>query len=203
MSDSSGTPLPEQTQQAEAPKPVLTAAQAKRANQSLKGMVISVVLTVLVAIPVIALNPGSTENTYRPDVDVAAVAGQAAQAADFTPVAPLAPQGWYPNFARWISGKADGVDYWEIGYVTTDEGFVWIRQAGDANPSWIAEKSGQAPVTGERMVDGTAWELRDKSGERTLVGELDGTTVLLSSDGPWEDLDEAARAVQRGLSAGS
>lgn len=181
------------------PKPVLTAAQAKRANQSLKGMVISVLLTVAVAVPVIALNPPSTENTYKRDIDVAAVAGQAAAAADFTPVAPVLPEGWYPNFARWNSGSADGIDYWEAGFVTADEGFVWLRQTGDANPTWIAQHTENAPVTGVRGVDGVDWELRDREGKRTLVREVAGSTVMITAESSWEELDAAARAVTKGL----
>lgn len=184
----------------EAPaKPVLTASQAKRANQSLKGMIISVLLTLAVVVPVIALNPGSTENTYKPNVDVATVAAQAGQAADFAPVSPEMPEGWYPNFARWNSGSADGIDYWEVGFVTGDRGFVWLRQTADANPTWIAQHSDSAPVTGDRTVDGTTWELRDKSGLRTLVLESGGSTVMLTGETSWEDLDAAARAVTRGL----
>jgi hypothetical protein len=198
----SETPSPSPDPTGGPAKPVLTAAQAKRANQSLKGMVISVLLTVAVAVPVIALNPGSTENTYKRDIDVAAVANQAAAAADFTPVAPELPGGWYPNFARWNSGSADGIDYWEAGFVTADEGFVWLRQTGDANPTWIAQYTDGAPVTGVRTVDGTDWELRDKQGKRTLVLERGGSTVLITAESSWEELDAAARAVTKSLEAG-
>ena len=95
-----------------AAKPVLTPSQAKRANQTLKGMIISVVLTLLVALPVIAMNPANREGTYKRDINVSEVAAQAAQAADFTPVAPVMPEGWYANFARWTSAGADGVAFW-------------------------------------------------------------------------------------------
>ncbi|GAA3703440.1 hypothetical protein GCM10023081_44800 [Arthrobacter ginkgonis] len=184
-----------------AAKPVLTPSQAKRANQTLKGMIISVVLTLLVALPVIAMNPANREGTYKRDINVSEVAAQAAQAADFTPVAPVMPEGWYANFARWTSAGADGVAFWEVGFVTTREGFIWMRQTSDANPSWIAQQTDFAPVTGVRTVDGTDWELRDKSGNRTLLLERNGATVMLTGESSFEDLDEAARAVMKALPA--
>jgi len=184
-----------------AARPVLTPAQAKRANQTLKGMIISVVLTLLVALPVIAMNPSSREGTYTRDINVSEVAAQAAPAADFTPVAPVMPEGWYANFARWNAAGADGVAFWEVGFVTVREGFIWMRQTADANPSWIAQQTDFAPVTGVRTVDGTDWELRDKTGDRTLVLERDGVTVMLSGESSFEDLDEAARAVMKALPA--
>lgn len=179
----------------------MTPSQAKRANQTLKGMIISVLLTVAVVVPIIALNPGSTENTYRPDIDVPLVAGQAAQTADFTPVAPAMPEGWYANFARWNAGTADRIDYWETGYVTTDNGFVWLRQSADATPGWVAKLTEEAPVTGDHAVEGTTWELRERGGMRTILLDAGTSTVLLSSDSGWGDLDSAARAVMNTLDA--
>ncbi|GER23850.1 hypothetical protein NCCP1664_23450 [Zafaria cholistanensis] len=185
-----------------AAKPVLTAAQAKRANQSLKGMIISVVLTLLVVLPVIAMNPANREGTYQRDINVSEVAAQAAQAADFTPVAPVMAEGWYANFARWTGAGADGVAFWEVGFVTAREGFIWMRQTADANPSWIAQQTDFAPATGVRTVDGTDWELRDKAGNRTLLLERGGVTVMLTGESSFEDLDEAARAVMKALPSG-
>ncbi len=177
--------------------PVLTPAQSKRANQSLKGMIISVLLTVAVAVPVIALNPASNDDKFKPDVNVTAVASQAGQAADFTPVAPQVPADWYPNFARWISGSADKIDYWEVGYVTGEEGFVWIRQTADATPGWIAKMSEDATESGSVDVDGTAWESYTRGAKVSWVRKAHGSTLLLSSDSGDEVLQEAARAVMK------
>ncbi|GHD09624.1 DUF4245 domain-containing protein [Zhihengliuella salsuginis] len=182
------------------PKPILTESQAKRANQSLKGMVISVLLTLAVVIPVMLMNPFNQENNFEPDVDVSAVAAQAAQSADFAPLDPDMPEGWYPNFARWQAGSTDGVAYWEAGYVTDQEGFVWLKQTDAANPTWIAQHAESAPVTGQRQIGGTTWEERsvredDGAPQVTLVGTVDGTTVLLSSDSGPETLEAAALAV--------
>lgn len=180
-------------------KPVLTPSQAKRANQTLKGMIISVVLTVAVAIPVVLINPASKADTYRQPVDVSEVASQAAADATFTPWAPVLPEGDYSNFARWITGNVDGIKYWEFGVVTHDEKFVWVRQTADANPSWLATVTDNATPAGEHLVDGKAWELRKKDKTQVLVSKIGNSTLMLSSDSGLETLESMARLAQQQL----
>ncbi|MDN6333045.1 MAG: DUF4245 domain-containing protein, partial [Micrococcaceae bacterium] len=175
--------------------PVLTPAQSKRANQSLKGMIISVLLTVAVAVPVIALNPAGNDDKFKPDVNVTAVASEAGQAADFTPVAARMPEGWYPNFARWISGSADQIDYWEVGYVTGDDGCGWGRQTADATPGGSAKLSEDATASGSVEVDGTTWDSYTRAAKVSWVRKAHGSTLMLSSESGDEVLREAARAV--------
>lgn len=181
--------------------PVLTPAQAKRANQTLKGMIISVVLTIAVAIPVVLINPGNKAETYRQPVDVAAVASQAAADAAFVPWAPVMPEGGYVNFARWITGNIDGIKYWEFGVVTHNDTFVWVRQSADANPSWLAAVTDNAAPAGEHLVDGTAWEVRRKDKMQVLVSKRGDSTVVLSSDSGIETLDSLARLAQQQIPA--
>ena len=181
------------------PKPVLTPAQAKRANQTVKGMFISVLLTVLIAVMVIALNPASKNDGYRPDINVSSTAQEAAAAADFTPLAPAVPEGWYANFARWISAGVDGIAYWEIGYVTPEQKFVWFRQTGDANAVWLAQITDSAAITGTTEVGGATWEVRTKGESTTYILKRGKSTVLLSSDSGAPVLDEMAAVVAAGL----
>lgn len=177
--------------------PVLTPSQAKRANQSLKGMVISVLLTVAVAVPVVLLNPPSNSEQFKPNVNVSAVASQAGQTADFIPLAPTMPEGWYPNFARWTAGTADKIDYWDFGYVTGDEGFVEVRQTGDSTPGWIAKMTEDATPAGPVDVDGTTWKALKKDAQVTWVLEGKDSTILLTSDSGDDVLRQSARAVMQ------
>ncbi|PQZ91046.1 hypothetical protein CQ018_13835 [Arthrobacter sp. MYb227] len=173
--------------------PVLTPSQAKRANQTLKGMIISVVLTVAVALPIIFINPASKAETYRQPVDISAVASQAAADAVFTPWAPALPEGDYVNFARWLTGNIDGIKYWEFGVVTHDDKFVWVRQTGDVNPSWLATVTDNAVPAGEHLVDGVAWELRKKDKSQVLLSTIGTSTIVLSSESGIETLEALAR----------
>lgn len=181
--------------------PVLTPSQAKRASQTLKGMIISVLLTVAVAIPVILINPPNKAETYRDQIDIAAVAAQAAPDADFTPWAPSLPEGDYVNFARWIAKNVDGIKYWEFGVVTKDDTFVWVRQTNTPNPSWLAAVTENATPAGSHTVDGTAWELRKKDRNQILIGERGESTLVLSSDSGMDTLDDLARLAQSEIPA--
>ncbi|GAA4373967.1 DUF4245 domain-containing protein [Paeniglutamicibacter cryotolerans] len=183
------------------PKPVLTPSQAKRANQTVKGMFISVLLTVIIAVVVIALNPASKTDGYRPDINVSVTAQEAAAAADFTPLAPAVPEGWYANFARWISAGVDGIAYWEIGYVTPEQKFVWFRQTADANAVWLAQITDSAAITGTTEIGGATWEVRTKGKDTTYILKRGRSTVLLSSKSGTNVLEEMAAIVAAGLPA--
>jgi hypothetical protein len=181
-------------------KPVLTAKQAKRANQTIKGMVISVLLTVAVAIPVILLNPGSKPETYHRNIDVPAVALQAKASAGYLPVAPVLPEGWSANYARWSNGGTAQVPAWEAGYLTAGGQHIALTQTDKANPTWLADATGQAPVTGERRIGGADWELRDSgAGSKSLVLEDAGYTIVLTGGAELAEFDTLGSAVVSAL----
>ncbi|NKX50452.1 DUF4245 domain-containing protein [Arthrobacter deserti] len=177
-------------------KPILTAKQAKRANQTFKGMVISVLLTIAVAIPVVLMNPGSKPETYQRNTDVAAVALEAEPAAGYLPVVPPLPGGWPSNYARWSSGGTGAVPAWEAGYLTGGGHHIALTQTSKANPTWIAQATGGAPVTGQRRIGGADWELRDSgAGPRSLVLEQSGYTVILKGEADLAEFDALGAAV--------
>ncbi|MFC7403082.1 DUF4245 domain-containing protein [Citricoccus sp. GCM10030269] len=183
-----------------APKPRLTQQQAKRASQSAVAMVISVLATLAVALLVVWLNPASTEQTYGQDVDVVSTAEQASDTAGFTAAAPDVPEDWNANYARWNAAGTDQVEFWEAGYVTADEEFAGFKQTAQSNPTWLSQQTDNAPQTGTRAVDGTTWDLYEPAnGDRHLVTDLDGVTVIISGSGDLASLDSLAAAVQQSI----
>lgn len=181
-------------------KPVLTAKQAKRANQTIKGMIISVLLTVAVVIPVVLLNPGSKPETYHRNIDVPAVALQAKAAAGYLPVVPAMPEGWSANYARWTTGGNAQVAAWEAGYLTAGGHHIALTQTDKANPTWLADATGQAPVTGQRRIGGADWQLRDSgSGSKSLVLEESGYTIVLAGGADLDEFDALGTAVAGAL----
>jgi hypothetical protein len=185
-------------------KPVLTPAQAKRANSTVIGMLMAVAATLAIVIPVVLLNPTHTADTYRRNIDVERVAGQAAGDAGYQPAAPELPEDWSSNFARWTSGTSDGVDYWEVGYLTAADGFIQFTQTTEGNPSWTAQRTGQAQVSGERSIAGVPWELLDASnGDTVLTAEVDGSTLVLSGEADLAEFDVLAEAVLADLEPAS
>lgn len=181
---------------APAVRPVLTPAASKRANASVIGMVMALLVSVLAIVPVVLLNAAPKTDTYRPDVDVAAVAANAKPVAGFAPVVPQLPAGYSPNYARWVSGTADGVSHWDVGYLTPAQQFVSVEQTASANPTWLADQVKKAPTTGTRSVGGVEWTLYDKPGtEKSLVATIAGTTVIVSGSAGFNEFDAVAGAV--------
>lgn len=191
MSDSSPTPPF---------KPSIAAGAAKRANASVIGMFLAIFSTIAIVLTVVWLNPQQKADTYRSNIDVSAVGSNAADTAGFTPVAPALPDGWYANYARWNPAGADGVAFWDVGYVTSNNTFIALRQSITANPTWVADQSQNAPVTGSRTVDGHEWELRDKpKGDRSLV-LIDGEDmIVLTGAADFADFDFLAKAATDSL----
>lgn len=177
-------------------KPVIAAKAAKRANASVIGMVIALLVCVLAFLPIVLMNPTPKSDGYRPDIDVAAIAANAKDVAGFTPVAPEPGDTFRPNYARWESGSASGVPTWEVGFLTPKESFIGLVQTRKANPTWLLQQTNNAPVTGKRNAGGREWELRDAGkGNRSLVLEYKGTTIILSGPAGIDELSTLAAAV--------
>ena len=177
-------------------KTVLTPGAAKRANASVIGMIMALAVSLLALVPVLLLSANSQTPVQRPAIDVASVAKDAKGVAGFTPAAPQLPAGYSANYARWESGSSDGVSHWDVGYVTPKQQFVSIVQTAQANPTWVTQQVKQAPKTGTRSAGGVEWTLYDKPGvEKSYVGTVGGTTVVVSGSAGFDEFDAVASAV--------
>ncbi|AJT40413.1 DUF4245 domain-containing protein [Psychromicrobium lacuslunae] len=183
---------------------LLQPAAAKRANATVIGMLVAVLLCLVLALPLAFFTAKPAGQSYRPAVDVSAAAIDAKGVAGFIPVAPALPSGWTVNYARWNPAGSDGVAFWEVGYVTAAQQFIVLTQTAQPNPTWLAGRTDNANVTGDRPEQGTSWELRDKPGTSTSLILTNKTTVVLRgefSNGavPLNDLDQLAVAVVNSL----
>ncbi|WP_225437468.1 DUF4245 domain-containing protein [Arthrobacter sedimenti] len=180
----------------DAPPITLTSSQAKRASSTARGMLIATGATIAVVLPVYFLNPTYTAETYKRDIDVATVARQAAGDAGYLPASPDLPEGWSSNYARWVTGRSDSVDFWEVGFLTSDSGFIQLTQSDDANPTWVAQRIGDAQVSGTRTISGLEWELLDApNGDTVLRSDVDGATVILNGEASLTEFDTMGAAV--------
>ncbi|WP_434618123.1 DUF4245 domain-containing protein [Arthrobacter sp. A5] len=183
-------------------RPVIPASAAKRANASVMGMILALLVTVAVVLPIILLNPHQNASAYRPGVDVPVVAGQAKDAAGFAPAAAVLPEGWSANYARWNSAGPTEVAFWEVGYVSAAQQFISLKQSANANPTWVAQATDNAPVTGDRRVGPQDWELRDKPGSnKSLILNYKGTTLVLSGSATLAEFDILAAAATASIDA--
>ncbi len=177
-------------------KPVIAAKAAKRANASVIGMVIALLVCVLAFLPIVLMNPAPKGEGFRPDIDVTAIARNATGVAGFTPVTPDTGDTFKPNYARWESGSGSGVPTWEIGFLTPKEGFIGLTQTNKANPTWVLQQTENLPVTGTRNAGGQDWELRDSGKEkRSMVLDYRGTTLILSGTASLDEFATLAAAV--------
>ncbi|WP_421083566.1 DUF4245 domain-containing protein [Rothia nasimurium] len=186
--------------------PQITAKQAERINAPARNMVISMVVITLLLLPVIWMMPQPNKNPYRPTVDLPLVSYEASQVAGY-PVAAAEQEGWHYNYARWISGQADGINYWETGQVTPSNAFLEIIQAADSNPTWIAQKTGNAVPEASLQIDGATWEVRtlvdpeDKEKITTFyIGELENTALIVKGDADPAEFQALIEATAKQLS---
>ena len=169
-------------------KPQLTESQVKRLNTPVRAMVFSMIALLLILLPFLWLVPRPDNDTYRPDVDLTKTAREASETAGYPVVAPRLDDDWHANFARWNSGSTDGVPFWEAGFVTPSQGFITVTQTNKENPTWVSQKTDAAPPTGKTDIDGITWSTRvkqdkkDGDGTTAYVGEVNGTTLILSGD---------------------
>ena len=186
-------------------KPVLSAGAAKRANASVMGMVIALVLSIATFLPIVLMNPSPKSDGYRPDINVSEVAQNAADVAGFTPAAPDTGNSFRANYARWESGAGSGVPTWEVGYLTPKESFIGLVQTRQSNPTWLLQQVKSAPVTGTRSAGGRDWELRDAGkGDKSMVlADAGGTTVILTGPAQLDEFTALAAAVVKDLQAGA
>ena len=181
-------------------KPVIPAAAAKRANASVMGMIIALVVSIAAFLPIVLMNPFPKSDGFRPDIDVSTVARNAADVAGFTPVAPETGGTFTSNYARWESGSGSGVPTWEVGFLTPNDSFIGLIQTRQANPTWLLQETGNAPVTGSRNAGGQEWELRDSGkGNRSMVLNYRGTTVILTGPAKLDEFAVLADAVVKSL----
>ncbi|WP_269929218.1 DUF4245 domain-containing protein [Kocuria massiliensis] len=178
--------------------PQLTESQAKRLNTPLRAMVFSMIALLLILLPFLWLVPRPDNESYRPEVDLTKTAQEASEAAGYTVAAPQLNEPWHANFARWNSGAADGVPFWETGFVTPSQGFITISQTNKANPTWTAQKTNGSPATGHTQIGGADWEThvkpgkKDDSGGTSYVANIQGTTIVLSGDGTKDEFSTVA-----------
>lgn len=199
----SSTPEAHSTADQPVAKPVLTPGAAKRANASVIGMIMALGVSLLVLVPIMLLSANSQSQVHRPTVDVSAVAANAKDTAGFSPAAPALPDGYSANYARWVAGGSDGVSQWDVGYVTPKQQFVSVVQTATANPTWITQQVKDAPKTGTRSAGGVEWTLYDKPGvEKSYVGTVGGTTVIVSGSADFSEFDVVAAAVAASTATG-
>ena len=115
-------------------------AAKHRAKQTLNNLLLALVASLGIMIAIVLIVPRDDSNRIQP-VDHIALATEAKTASGHEVLAPELPQGWWANHAKWVSTAADGVEYWEVGFVGPKNQYVGLTQAFAVNPTWVALRS--------------------------------------------------------------
>ncbi|OFR90867.1 hypothetical protein HMPREF2863_06000 [Micrococcus sp. HMSC067E09] len=173
---------------------MLTEKQAKRATSSSVAMLLSTLFLMAVVAAFLLLAPPPPAPERQDRIDVAETAEQIRAAEGVPAVAPDVPEGWTSNYARWTT--RDGVSSWDVGWVVSDDVFAGLEQAAEANPTWTAMRVKQSPAGDPVDVGGVSWTPHDPEGKDLFwVGEVDGTTVVLTVTGDESVMRELAESV--------
>lgn len=206
--DEAGRPIVAELGRAETPEETAarrTAARsARRSNQTALNLVVALVasLGVVAFLVLVVVRP----DPPRVPVDYLSAARAAQAATDEPLAAPVLPDAWGANRAEFEAQQADGVDRWEIGFLTPDGAYIGLVQGIDANPSWVAQRVADARSAGTVRIGGLEWTIYDR---RTaddvgnlayaLVTSTGASTIILGGTAADDEFAVLADAVARSV----
>ena len=207
--DDAGRPIVAELGRAETPQETAdrkaAASTKRRTNQTAVNLAIATVVSLIAAIGLV-LTVGLVDSGSRIDpVDYAAATEEAQSSFDGQLIVPELPEGWVANRAERVTGS-DGVDAWEIGFVTPDQQYIALVQAIDANPSWVDDQVRGAQSGPIVTIGGTPWTSYDRRDvddpgnvAYALVTETDSTTIVLAGTADDAEFEVLAEAVAKEL----
>jgi hypothetical protein len=173
---------------------------ARRANQTTFNLVLALLasLGIVLFLVVVVVRPDMEPKT----VDYRQVGADAQVGIDEPLAVPDLPEGWSANRAELISGAADGVTRWEIGFLTPEGEYIGLVQGIEANPSWVADQVRGAPSGGTERIGELAWRAYDRRDvddpgnvEYALVAIAGASTIVLGGTASDEEFAVLATAV--------
>ena len=161
---------------------VAESRRRRRANQSTKNLVLSLVasLGIVLFLVVVVVRQAPAP----PPVDYPSIAADASAALGTEALAPTVPPSWSANRADLTA--SGGVREWYIGFLTDSDAFIALVQGFQTNPTWLDDllrgASGGVPV----QIAGVEWNLYDRRGvdavgsrQYALVTEAAESTIVL------------------------
>jgi hypothetical protein len=209
--DESGRPIVAELGRAETPDEIADrkaqASARRRSNQTTLNLVLALIasLGVVALIFLVVVRPQSIE---REPVDWKAGARDAQSQFDVPLAAPSLPDGWTANRAEPGDAGADGVQTWQIGFLTPSGQYIGLVQGVDANPSWVAQQTERADAAGTVTIDGTDWAAYDRRDADdpgnlayALVATFDRSTVVLGGTATDDEFRTLAGAITAELAS--
>ena len=134
----------------------MSAAAQRRAKQTVRNLIFSMVATLGLVVLLVLGVPRDDSNRIAA-VDYMQIAAEAEASLGFEVLTPQVPDSWWSNAARLESDL--GVQSWYIGFVTEDNQFIGLSQGFEVNPSWTALTLQGNWLEDETVVAGRTWEI--------------------------------------------
>lgn len=179
------------------------AAAKRRAKQTVINLLLSLAATLGIVIVTVLAVPRDDSNRIQP-VDYKTAVSQAESASGLDILAPELPQGWWSNRAKWRGATADGVRYFETGFVGPKNQYVRLVQAFDVNPTWVALASKDFKPNTDSPVENEVWSKwvsTDEESADPFLWTLENDGQFISLNGGYEtDISKFAKVIEMELS---
>ena len=203
--DESGRPIVAELGRPETPAEMAerkaAASARRRGNQTTLNLVLALLasLAVVALVVLVVVRPQTVE---REPIDYRAVAADAQGSVDVPLAAPALPNGWSANRAELRDAAGDGVQSWQIGFLTPSQQYIGLVQGVDANPSWLRDQTVTNEATGSIRIGGTEWQVYDRrdvqdagNSAYILTAVFDRSTVVLAGTAPDAEFATLAESV--------
>ncbi|TXL91123.1 DUF4245 domain-containing protein [Streptomyces sp. IB2014 016-6] len=168
---------------------------AKRGNQTVRSMFLSMAVVVAVAGVFYVANPHDEDADPLPAVDYRVELVTAQRAAPYPVLAPKGlPKTWKPTSVSYA--RQDG-NSWHLGFLDPDREYVAVEQSTAPARKYIADVTHHAEDTGKTArVGGETWQRWEGPKYDALVRAADGATTVVTGTAPYERLVEMAESLE-------
>ncbi len=169
-----------------------------RMSSNWVNMVIALGVCLAVVLVAFAFVPRPEMELTR-EVDYVGMAESAQTSADFTLAVPALPEGWTSNEANLEPMGTPAVETWYVSWVGPEREWMSLRQS-QGNDNWVRSMvTDELSESGTREIAGQTFTAYENSrGDQALVGEVDGTTVVLKGTAAWETYDRFVTEIVEG-----
>jgi len=184
---------------------VAESRRKRRANQSVKNLILSLVASLGIVLFLIVVVVQQAPPAAP--IDYLRTAEEASAGLDSSVIAPIVPPTWSANRAD--LSASGGVREWYVGFLTADDEFIALVQGFDTNPTWLSDLL-RAPRSTEPVeIAGVTWNLYDRRGveavgnrQYALVTETAESTIVLYGTASEDEFVQLATAIAADLPDG-
>ena len=174
----------------------------RRSRQTTTNLLLALAAAFGVVVLLVLVVVRPQQSLLQP-VDYPGVVAATQQTVDYPLAAPSLPEGWSVNAAGIRTDETDGEPYWYAGFVTDENGFVGLSQRPGTDETWATFRLGRTAPTGAVSAGGISWVEYDRRDDAdaggnsryALVGEVEGTTVMLAGTASDRAFQQLAAAV--------